>query len=88
MFYVSLYDLSKTALCTGLPHSNKITLDYFPAQISIRRFNDKEIAHEHIAVKPIAKLLLCFEKVFLELVLITLSEKDPPPQITSRDDMI
>jgi hypothetical protein len=58
--------------------------------VSIGSLNDEVIviAHEHIAVKPIAEFILRFEKVFLELVVITFSEKDPLPLIASRSDMI
>ena len=46
--------------------------------VSIGGFYHKVIvvAHEHIAVKPVAIFILGFEKVFLEFIIITLPEKD------------
>jgi hypothetical protein len=39
--------------------------------------------HEYITVKSVSVFVLCFKKVFLELVIIAFAEEDPLPLVSS-----
>ena len=44
--------------------------------------------HEYITVKSVSVFVLCFKKVFLELVIIAFAKEDPLPLISASGHMI